>query len=259
MTFGVCTTVDMAPVLAQAGFDYIELNVQRDLCPEEDLNTFQPLRDSIKAADLPCSVANCFVPGHLKLVGPDVSLDALQSYVSTAFERAADVKIDTIVFGSGGARRIPEGVSREKAYEQLLAFGRLIAPIAGTYGVTVVVEPLNSSECNVFNSVSECARYVRDLNHPNIQLLADAYHVSRDNENPHDMVPQANILRHIHIATYESRLAPGLEPCDFSAFFDALHQAEYTGRVSIEGGWKDMARDARGALEVLKSFNHPPA
>ncbi len=254
MRYGVYADPEVAPIFAEAGFEFMELSVQAQLKPEEDEAAFLTELTKIEAAPIPCPVANRFVPGHLKITGPDVDLDALTEYVLVAFERAQRAGLDTIVFGSGGARRVPEGFSRTKAEQQLVAFGKIIAPLAQHYNITVVVEPLNQKECNILTGLRESADYVRAVEHPHLQLLVDAYHWYLEEENAEDIIACAPLLRHVHIATYDARLAPGLEPCDFSEFFRGLREGNYNGRVSIEGRWSDMPNEAAGALAELKRF-----
>ncbi|MBN1580981.1 MAG: sugar phosphate isomerase/epimerase [Anaerolineae bacterium] len=252
MKFGVCTDPSMAPALASAGFEFIELHVQNHLKTLEDEAAFAPELARIHTSALPCEAANCFLPGSLKITGPDVDMDALAAYVDLACERANRAGIETIVFGSGGARRIPEGFDRDRAWKQLLEFGTMLGPAAQKHKVTIVVEPLNKRECNVFNSVGECATYVRQVDHPNLRLLVDAYHWALENDSYDDLVACTPLIDHAHIATYASRMAPGLEECDWSTFFQAIKKGGYDGRLSIEGKWSDMARDAARALETLK-------
>ena len=45
-----------------------------------------------------------------------------------------------IVFGSGGARRIPDGFDRTRAWAQLVDFGRRIGPLAEERGVTIAMQ-----------------------------------------------------------------------------------------------------------------------
>jgi sugar phosphate isomerase/epimerase len=252
MRYGVCGEPGIAAILAEAGYDYIELHVQRDLKTDQDGESVESQLERMRTLPLPAAVANCFVPAQLKITGPDVDLQALKRYVVTAFERAARVGIETIVFGSGGARRVPEGYDREDARQQLLDFGRMIAPIAGEHGITVVVEPLNRRECNIFTSVGECAEYVRQVDHPNLRLLVDAYHWALEQDSYQDLVEAMPLICHAHMATYGSRMAPGLEACDFSAFFRALSEGGYAGRLSIEGRWTDIGAEAAQALAELK-------
>ncbi len=56
--------------------------------------------------------------------------------------------------------------------QQLLWFGAMVGPRAQAHDVTVVVEPLNVTrgECNVLTSVGESARYVRQVDHPELPI-----------------------------------------------------------------------------------------
>ena len=242
MKLGVCAQPEAAAVLAAAGFDYMEVNVVRDLQPELPDDAVAAQLTALRDLPLPAPVANVFLPGALKLTGAAVDLGAVERYVRTAFARAAAAGIEIIVFGSGAARRIPDGFDRARAWAQLVDFGRLIGPLAVDHGVTIAVEPLNYAECNVLNTVAESAQYVRDVDHPGVRLLVDAYHWAR-NEEPADAIVAAGpLLVHAHIATYANRLAPGQEPCDFAPFFAALRNADYAGAVSVEArGDVDLA------------------
>ncbi|MGC9522121.1 MAG: sugar phosphate isomerase/epimerase family protein [Anaerolineae bacterium] len=256
MQYGVCADPNYAPALAKAGFEFIELHVQNHLKTTASKEAFHEALAQIKASPLPALAANCFLPGHLKITGPHVDWDGLSEYVATAFERAETAGIQTIVFGSGGARQIPEGFDRDTAWAQLVRFGKMIGPMAEAHAVTVVVEPLNKTNeaCNVLTSVGESASYVRDVDHGNVRLLADSYHWKLDHDSYEDLVANAPLLHHVHVATVASRLAPGLEPCDLTDFFQALHIGGYDGPISIEARWDDIESQATQAYAALSEL-----
>ena len=77
MKYGVCTDPEMAPALGDAGFEFIELHTQNHLKTQGDEAAFAPELDRIRASALPCEASNCFVPGSLKITGPNVDMDAL--------------------------------------------------------------------------------------------------------------------------------------------------------------------------------------
>ena len=54
MRYGVCAGPESAPVLARAGFEFIELNVQGHLRPEQAEKEFLPQLDLIRASALRC-------------------------------------------------------------------------------------------------------------------------------------------------------------------------------------------------------------
>lgn len=257
MQYGVCGAPPLAASAALAAFDFAEWSVEAILKPREPASAFLTALEEARAAKLPYPVLNCFVPGDLKITGPQVNATELQTYVTTVFERAEQAGVEVIVFGSGGARRIPEGFEPEAAHDQLVRFGAMLAPIAARHGVTVVVEPLNRQECNVLTTVRECAALVREVAHPGLRLLVDAYHLLRDNDSYDDIVAHGDLLAHVHMATVPNRLAPGAEPCAFMPFFAALAKAGYNGRISIEGTIPDIEKDLPAALSLMRRLAEP--
>jgi sugar phosphate isomerase/epimerase len=252
MKLGICADPQYGPAVADAGFSFLELHVQRHLRTLDDDDAFHAELARIQRAPIPALVANCFVPGELKITGPKVDAARLEQYVHTALMRAQRAGIHTIVFGSGGARRIPEGYDRHQAWQQLVNWGKMIGPIAEEHQVTVVVEPLNRDECNVLNTVGEAGRYVVEVDHPHFRLLVDAYHWLRDRDSFEDIVQYGSLLRHVHIATETSRLAPGFEPCDFAGFFRALRLSGYDGLISVEARWESIETQASEAFVHLE-------
>lgn len=252
MKFGICTDPANAPLAAAAGFDYIEINLQQGLQPEAGEEAFAAGLERIQNCGLPAPAANCFLPAHLKITGPGVERETLERYVATAVRRAQRAGVGLLVFGSGAARNIPDGFERARAWEQLVAFGRMTATLAADCGVTIAVEPLNQAECNLLNTVAEAADCVRAVGLPAFRLLVDAYHWTRQGEDPASLAAAAGLLAHAHIATFPSRLPPGAEATDFTPFFRSLRAAGYDGRVSVEAAWADLPAQAPAAIGELR-------
>ncbi len=253
MQLGICSSVDNAAVLAQAGAAFVEEHIQKLLVPEQDDAAFAPILAKVKAAPLPVIAANCFLPASLPCVGPAVDTARLLRYGDVAFRRAAQCGIRYLVFGSAGARKIPAGFSRDKAKEQFAAILKGLAPLAQKHGVLIVVEPLHKAECNFINSLAEGAELTNAANHNHVWLLADVFHMLRDNEPASEITRWGHLLRHAHIAEKETRTAPGVKGDDFRPYLRALQEINYAGALAIEAGvWGDLATEARPALESLK-------
>jgi len=254
MEYGVCGGPEMARMAADAGYGFFEWGVPDFLKPREDPAAFQDARAQVRQVPLFCAAVNRFVPGDLKITGPDADLAALGEYATTACGRAEQAGVPVIVFGSGGARNIPDGFDRNAAWGQLVDFGRMLGPIAAAHGVTVAVEPLHQGACNVLTTVGECAALVREVDHRAIRLLVDSYHWGTDHDSAEDIVANGGLLAHVHVGTVANRMAPGLEEYDFAPFFEALKAGGYDGRVSIEAKLPDPAADLPRALDVLKAL-----
>ncbi len=258
MKFGACGGADVAAVAAAAGYDFIEGSVGGLLCPLASEAEFRDRLAAVQALPLPCPALNCLVPADLRIVGPERDPGRLAEYVATACRRAREAEVGVLVFGSGGARRIPEGFPREEAWGHLIEFGAVLAEQAGKNGVTIAVEPLNRKECNVLNTVGECADLVRAVAHPAFRLLVDGYHWALDHDSAEAVAKNGDLLAHAHVATVPGRLAPGAEDCDLGAFFGALAAAHYDGRVSIEGNLQDAATTLPRALALMRALAARP-
>lgn len=249
---GVCISLKSARVLSQMGYSYIEEGVRGFLVPDKGDEEFIKNLDLVKQAKLPVEVCNSFLPGSMKSVGPNAVSDELLKFAETAFSRAQQAGVEIIVFGSGGSRAIPEGFSREEARKQFIGLCKQMAPVAGKYKVTIVLEPLNSGECNFINSVAEGGEIVKEVGHPAFKLLADLYHMKVDEEGPENILKYGQLIRHVHIAEKEGRSAPGTNGEDFTPYFRALKEIRYKGRISIECKWQNMELQAINALGIIK-------
>ena len=237
MRLGYCCGPESVPLLKSVGFDYFEWSVPGLLMPLAEEAAFEAALIRAQTAALPCEALNVMLPGELKVTGADVDFAKLEAYAQTMCARAKRAGIARIVFGSGGARRVPEGFSHVTARGQIVRFLALLGPLARAAGVTIVVEPLNTQETNIINSVAEGADIVREVNDPAIRLLADSYHVLVEDEPLDNIVRNLDLIAHAHIATREGRLPPGVVPCaGVPLFLKCLRDGGYNGRVSVEGG-----------------------
>jgi sugar phosphate isomerase/epimerase len=196
--------------------------------------------------------ANCFLPPDLKVTGPSVDARRLARYAEVAFRRAKKAGLKYIVFGSAGARMVPEGWSLSTGFEQYVAALRIVGPIAAKHGIVVVVEPLERGECNLVNTVLEGAVATARASSPAVKLLVDIFHMLRNDESPDDIVKVGKWIRHAHIAEKEKRTAPGVKGDDFRPYLRALGQARYRGALTIECVWGAMKSEAAAAFAELR-------
>jgi sugar phosphate isomerase/epimerase len=253
MQFGICAQLDKAADIKAGGADFIEENVQGLLQgrnKESDWDGY----GKATIAPLPILAANCLVPAEMKIVGAEIDTGQLLDYITNVMERAGRLKIKTLVFGSGGARNVPDGFSRDDARRQIMDFLQMIAPLAAENDVTLVVEPLNKKECNIINTVGEAMSYVREIDHPNIRCLVDSYHYWIDNDSPQELTKAMPWIAHVHVADVDGRLAPGESgTADYRPFFKIIKNGGYDGPVCVEAlGIKDYQSTTARVLAFLK-------
>lgn len=248
---GVCLDADKFEAAQAAGFDYVEIGASKvaGLTDEE----FRQLAARVAHLRIPVAAANGFIPAAIKLVGPEIDKERQAVYVATCLERLKTLGVKVVVFGSGGARRVPDGFARDEAFAQLVDFCRRIAPVARANGITIAIEPLRRQETNIVNSAREGLALVKAVDRPEIQLLVDYYHLTEEGESPDVLLEAGKQLAHIHVANPHGRVYPAAaSEADYAPFFRNLCKAGYTGRVSIEGATTDFATQAPRALEFLR-------
>jgi sugar phosphate isomerase/epimerase len=254
MKFGICDPdLKRIPSLVGTGVEYVELAVSSNLTPLATDAEWEPVRKEIMALPFKAEAFNLFYPGNMRITGPDVNWELVEKYASKAIERCAKVGGQVMVIGSGGARQVPEGFSWDEAWGQLRQMFKLLGPIAGKWGVTIVSEPLRKQECNILNLVSEGVRMAREVNHPNIKTLADFYHIDELGEPLQHIIDAGPYLAHVHVAD-TGRWRPGSGSYDYPTFFKNLKKIGYDAHISMEGRWNydKYAEEASAGIKFMR-------
>ena len=250
MKIGFCAKLDRINEVAAAGFDYIEPPVSAAAAwTEEEFEQYLML---VKNAPIPVPAFNVLFPGEIALFSPDAD-ERIAAYLHGAFARVQKLGGHTVVFGSGRSRKRPENLPYADAFRRLTEITRLIGDIAGQYGITIVIEPLNRSETNMINSVAEGACLAAAANHPRVKLLADYYHIAVEHQPPED-VDRVGGIAHCHIAALEGRRAPQKAEEGFKTLFAAMKQTGYEGLISVEGGAGDLSKEGPVSVRLLKKL-----
>jgi sugar phosphate isomerase/epimerase len=238
-------------VLEDAGCDFMELGVGL-VAPELPEASFDSLRKVLRGTPLVPECFNSYVPADIRLVGPERDVPRIERYVATAMRRMAALGGRVVVFGSGGARRIPDRYPAERAEAELREFLELSADRAQENGVTVAIEPLNRGESNVLNSVQEACEMAARVRRAEVAVLVDFYHLAVEEEPFQHVAAAGDRVAHVHVAD-TGRRYPGSGAYDYPAFWRALSAAGYDGRVSAECNWRDYAAEVGPALRFLRA------
>ena len=263
MKFGICgyltgrnvdgSEFDLPIEAKKAGFDYIELPLSTlaGLSDEE----FTRVKAALDDRGLPSEACNLFFPGSLRLTGPEVDAPKIDAYLELALKRAEMIGARVIVFGSGGARNVPYAFPKERAWVQLVEMLRIAGPIAANHGIFIAIEPLRSQECNLINTAAEGFSLARLVDHPNVGLLMDIYHMVQEGEDFGIATTARGLLGHAHFAEPQQRAFPLAADPTTRAFVDELKRADYAGRLSLEANFSNFQREAPQALEVMRTLS----
>lgn len=233
---GIAAPLAQAETLKGQGAEFLTLGTGDFLVPDQSDEVFAANLAKLKAAALPMLACNGFIrPANLRCVGPEANHEEILKWAETAFRRLHEAGGRFMVFGSAGARKIPDGWSREKADEQFVDFLKKLGPIAEKQQVIVTVEQLQASECNYINRLAEGAALIRKAGHPNVRLLADLFHMAVMGDTPQDLKAAMDVVVHMEIAEKVGRTYPGTQGDDFRPYFKVLRESGYQGAISIEG------------------------
>src|SRR5262249_2664242 len=150
---GYCTPIKGIDEARAAGFDFVELRTS-EIAGLSD-SDFEKLKEKLERLGVSVPVTYLFIPAHIKLTGPDVNKRQQMDYVVKAFDRVSLLGVQVVTLGSGAARQVPEGFSKEAGFGQLVDFCRRIAPEARARNITIAVEPQCRQECNIINTAAE--------------------------------------------------------------------------------------------------------
>ena len=252
---GETTSRAIFDAVVEAGFDYVELpfSALSALSTEK----VAELRNELKK--IPCLACNLFFPPALKIVGPQMDVDGIKTYLQRMLPFAAELGIESLVFGNGGARKIPAGATHESTWANLRTITELMEVEAGKAGIIISIEPLNTTETDIINSYSEGVKLTEGLNH--VATMIDSYHVAMENQTYDDVLQNPSQLKHLHTAYPTGRMVPS--PTDdktlYEDFIKTIKTLGYNNKISIEGALKAtdptaIHEEIKTALGILKSF-----
>lgn len=257
MRYGMCTGIEFperVKVIKEAGFDYIECgycNLSR-----ADDEVFEAFKKALEDNNIKCEAANGFLPKDLPIINGD--REKIAAYIEKGMKRGAEIGLRKIVFGSSGARTVPEGVSYAEGFRQLGEFLRdTVSPLAEKYGMIITTEPLRKDECNIINTVKEGAMLAVLADRDNIFSLADLYHMIGEGDTLDDVRQLRGSLKHSHISCPYSKkglkrdFPSDIDEYDYQGFIDALRYAG-CDTCSVEAQCIDFDSETVKAGEVLK-------
>lgn len=256
MKIGVCvgTDIEKMKLIKSLGYDYAEGHCQEIAKKDKEY------LNAMKATGLPVIAANCFI--GLRVVGNEKDEVEINEYLEKLFANASYLGLKYLVFGSSGARRIPDGMSIEEGRAQIVDFLKNnVVPFAEKYNLPVAIEPLRPQECNAINTVDEGVEIAKKVDSPFIKVLADVAHMYYQNEPMDKLLEYKGWIIHAHT----SNPAPS-EELDKKRIYpkagDSFSQADFieplktigVEHCSIEADVIDFEKDAAEAYEVLSKL-----
>lgn len=252
-TIGIAENIVNDSTITVAGYSCIVENLSKWVSPRTVTDEqFAKNMEIFKSMKTPIYAFNIFLPGDLKVVGPNVNEPAILEYAEKVISRLSQTDTKMIVWGSGGSRRLPDGFDNDVAVNQFISIGKKIAKIAKKYKIMIALESLNTTETNFINSVRDALYIVKKVNHPNLRLNVDIYHMMKDNEQPAIIAKTKKYIVHVEIAEKDNRTAPGVVGTDFKPYLKELQKIGFHEKIVIEGRWKNIVDIAKMSKDFLQ-------
>lgn len=130
------------------------------------------------------------------------------------------------------------GAPREAQHDAIVQTLLEARPILDEYGVTVMIEPLNTyvdHKGYYLWSSAEAFDIVRKVAHPHVKVVYDIYHqqIMEGNIIP-NVTANLDCIAHLHSAGHPGRNELQLGENDYRVIIDAIDRAGYTGAMGLE-------------------------
>jgi sugar phosphate isomerase/epimerase len=252
--FGGCASAGHFDTAVRLGFDYFEMEVTE--ISQMDDAQFAALKARVLASPIRCRAFRSLIRKY-QVVGENAGAQEgdVKAYLERNLDRCRQLGGRVVVWGSSQSRNVPDGFSRDAAWRQIQEFLHLLGDIAQRNNLMIGIEPLRKQECNVINTAAEAMRLAHEVNHPNVKIIVDFYHLRQENEDPDIIrVAQKDIV-HLHFANPTGRRWPrnASEDSQYRRFFSLVKEIGYQGGLSIEGNGT-FEEDGAASLQFFKDM-----
>jgi len=172
--------------------------------------------------------------------------------VERSLELGQELGTETLIVTVGPERgELPPGAEHRAIVDVL----REAAPAAETAGITLVLEPLNTTVDHrgyYLDSSYEAYEIVDAVDSARVKVLYDVYHQQITEGNLIENIREhAEFIGHYHVADVPGRHEPGTGEIDYENVFEAIGETDYEGFVGLEFHPSGSPRDAIGTVRSL--------
>lgn len=226
---GCCTKVKNLDSALKYNIDYVELPLSEIIFSDNKKETIE----LIKERKINCFAVTKFLNNSIKISSDSFNSEKVLTYIEDAFSTMRELGSTIGVFGNSKSRMILDEECIEEHNQKMISFCKNLGDLAKKYGVTIGIEPLNKKQCNYINTVEEAAKIVKLIDHPNIKIVADFYHMAQENESIESLKENFDLICHVHTAELQNRKYPIYDNSQ-KLLINTLREMGYNGCISIE-------------------------
>lgn len=216
---------------AELGFDAVEIFPPAAEAVDRDELRALVARHSLRVAAM--GTGGGWVVRRLSLTHPDPTVRAgAMAFIGAMIDVAAEFGAPAIIGSMQG--RWEGAVTRSQALGWLGDALVQLGERAGRHGTTLLYEPLNRYETNLFNRIGEAATWLRGLGTRDVLVLADLFHMNIEEGDVASALREAgDRVGHVHFAD-SNRRAVGFGHTDMAPIVAVLREIGYAGYLSAE-------------------------
>jgi len=234
----MATDLSQADRAAADGFDFVR--AAPDLVSGLDDSEVLRQKERLRGGGLPFTVCDVPLPADVRVTQRGFNLYVWTEHVKRALHRMADLGCRKIVWSDGRARVLPVEGEVAGLKEQVLQFLFMLCEAAGSFGITVLVEPLGPRRTNFLNSMIEIIEFLTRVGKDNLSCAISL----RELEPIGLSLPRLPEYRDVigHVQMEQPGSADGERRCprpddghDYHPFLKALKAIGYAGAISLPG------------------------
>lgn len=240
IAWDVCDNEVIAEAMTENGFEALEIAPTKLL--QSPIDAAQQQIDKSrkwwidKGISIVAAQALLFGRPELTIFDDPKTTALTADYIGKICKVCAALGAEALVFGSPKNRRVPSGMTKDKAWDIAIDFFSNIAEQAHNQGTKIVIEANPEIyNANFITTSEDAIRLVELVNHPGLALHLDTACITMAGEDIEETIISAGkYLYHFHISE------PYLEPIfssgkiDHAAAAKALKHINYNRYLSVE-------------------------
>lgn len=158
----------------------------------------------------------------------------LMNHLKKVIDKASEKGVKVFVFGCPRNRKVPDGMSVEKAESLFIRFFRELGDHCSSKNIIICLEP-NAKEygCNYLNNIKEVGDITRKIDHSNIRMMVDIGNAIMEKDDFSKMLDYEDIIYNIDIA--EPKIKAFIEPNIANKEFKSiLTSIRYDKNINLE-------------------------
>jgi len=218
------------------GFDFVQ--PVGALIADLGAKQFQAQRSQAPPGGLPFTACDVPLPAEARVTQRGFNLYAWAEYLKTATPRLFELGCRKLLWSNGRARLLPPEGDVTDLKEQTLQFLFMLCEIAGSFQITVLVEPLGPRRTNYLNSMREVEDLLARVGKENLSSMISLRELESVDLPFARLEDHQRLIRHVHMENPRVQEGPGTCPrpsdgYDYRRFLHVLKGFGYSGEIGL--------------------------